>query len=50
VHTGGGEFRFAGWTDERTLLIDLNGSSPSVTMRIRRGTEMRQMTFPTERL
>jgi hypothetical protein len=50
VHIGGGEFRFAGWTDERTLLIDLAHERPSVTMRIRCGTAMREQAGAAELL
>jgi hypothetical protein len=50
VHIGGGEFRFAGWTDERTLLIDPTGGSASVTMRLRCGTGMREQACQAELL
>ncbi|OLR93891.1 hypothetical protein BJP25_14975 [Actinokineospora bangkokensis] len=50
IHTGGGEFRFAGWTDERTITIDPAGDSPTVTLRTRVGTAVRELTVPARAL
>lgn len=37
VHIGDGEFRFSGWTDERTVRIQLDGDHPTVVLRTRHG-------------
>jgi hypothetical protein len=37
VHTGLGEFRFEGWTEERTLHLDLSGPEPRARFRTRNG-------------
>jgi aspartyl/asparaginyl beta-hydroxylase len=50
VHIGDGEFRFAGWTDERTLQIMHTPFSTSVTMRTRRGSGTWSATVPARSL
>ncbi|MGW0432566.1 aspartyl/asparaginyl beta-hydroxylase domain-containing protein [Micromonospora sp. NPDC003197] len=37
VHLGRSEFRFEGWTEERTLVVDLASPQPTVTFRVREG-------------
>jgi Aspartyl/Asparaginyl beta-hydroxylase len=50
VHIGGGEFRFAGWTDERTIKISLGPFAPSVGLRTRRGARVRELRVSAESL
>lgn len=50
VHIGGGEFRFAGWTDERTVMVSLGPFAPSVILRTRRGCLVRERRVPAESL
>lgn len=49
VHLGAGEFRFAGWTAERTLQVcPGEPDSPSVTLRTRVGSQVRSLLIPAE--
>jgi hypothetical protein len=50
VHIGGGEFRFAGWTDERTVKVNLGPYAPSVSLRTRRGVRVRELRVSAESL
>jgi hypothetical protein len=50
VHVGGAEFRLAGWSEERTLQVDLEGADPSVCFRTRFGREVIESTWPAIRL
>ncbi|GAA3028888.1 aspartyl/asparaginyl beta-hydroxylase domain-containing protein [Actinokineospora globicatena] len=43
IHIGDGEFRFAGWTDERTIAVARSGDSATVTLRTRVGTTVREL-------
>ncbi|WP_431677797.1 aspartyl/asparaginyl beta-hydroxylase domain-containing protein [Kitasatospora sp. KL5] len=49
VHLGGGEFRFAGWTEERTLRLPRPGDDPSVVLRTRCGSTVRELAVPARR-
>jgi Aspartyl/Asparaginyl beta-hydroxylase len=42
VHVGLGEFRFEGWTEERTLHLDLSRPDPQVRFRIRTGHRLNE--------
>lgn len=44
VHVGEGEFRFAGWTTERTVAV----RAGSVTLRSRVGDQTRSLTLPAD--
>lgn len=46
VHVGMGEFRLEGWTDERTLHIDLSSPSPQVRFRVREGHTLTERVRP----
>ncbi|MEV4258636.1 aspartyl/asparaginyl beta-hydroxylase domain-containing protein, partial [Spirillospora sp. NPDC049652] len=50
VHVGSGEFRFEGWTEERTLQIDLESGEPCVRYRVRRGTSCAEAVRPARPL
>jgi hypothetical protein len=51
VHVGGREFRFAGWTAERTLQVSADhGPGLEVTLRTRVGARTRQRTLPATAL
>lgn len=43
VHVGGQEFRFAGWTEERTIQVVPGGESPRVILRSRKGSQVQQL-------
>ncbi|PRY45238.1 aspartyl/asparaginyl beta-hydroxylase domain-containing protein [Umezawaea tangerina] len=43
VHVGDGEFRFTGWTDERTVQVLLDGDRPTVVLRTRQGTREQRL-------
>lgn len=43
IHIGDGEFRFAGWTDERTIAVVRRGDTATVTLRTRVGTAVREL-------
>ncbi|WP_274561301.1 aspartyl/asparaginyl beta-hydroxylase domain-containing protein [Streptomyces spiramyceticus] len=46
VHVGAGEFRFAGWTTERTVQFTRDAyNRPSVTLRSRVGDQIRALTL-----
>lgn len=45
-HIGDGEFRFTGWTDERTLQV----TAANVTIRSRVGKQVRHLDIPAERI
>ncbi|ONI88155.1 hypothetical protein ALI22I_19750 [Saccharothrix sp. ALI-22-I] len=49
IHIGDGEFRFAGWTDERTIAVT-PGAEPTVTLRSRVGTTVNQLDITAEPL
>ncbi|WP_290051596.1 aspartyl/asparaginyl beta-hydroxylase domain-containing protein [Amycolatopsis solani] len=44
THVGDGEFRFAGWTEERTIQILPGGAG--VVLRTRQGRSVRELTVP----
>lgn len=46
VHVGTGEFRLEGWTEERTLHIDLSSPSPQVRFRVREGHTLTERVRP----
>lgn len=46
VHVGMGEFRFEGWTEERTLHIDLSPPDPQVRFRVRQGHVLTEWVRP----
>ncbi|MGK3959880.1 aspartyl/asparaginyl beta-hydroxylase domain-containing protein [Sorangium sp. So ce118] len=51
LHVGGGEFRFAGWTLERTVQVTLDAAiAPTVTLRSRVGDQTRALELPAERV
>jgi hypothetical protein len=45
VHVGGGEFRFAGWTTQRTVRVDPAADRRTVTMIMRTGSSEHAMTL-----
>ncbi|TLP54037.1 aspartyl/asparaginyl beta-hydroxylase domain-containing protein [Microbispora triticiradicis] len=49
VHVGEGEFRFTGWTEERTIQVVPDGAAPTVILRTRRGTAERRLEIPATR-
>jgi hypothetical protein len=48
VHIGAGEFRFAGWTEERTLGVSVVGSQTRITLRTRVGKRIRERELAGE--
>lgn len=50
VYLGDGEFRFAGWTDERTLKITRTPSGSSIILRTRRGGHIHESRVAAEPL
>lgn len=46
THIGDGEFRFSGWTEERTIQILRVGDNPHVVLRTRQGTRVRRLEVP----
>lgn len=50
VHVGMGEFRFEGWTEERTLHLDLSSPSPQVRFRVREGHTLTERVRPATRV
>ncbi|WP_437567978.1 aspartyl/asparaginyl beta-hydroxylase domain-containing protein [Sorangium sp. So ce542] len=51
VHVGDGEFRFAGWTLERTVQVAVDARrAPTVTLRSRVGDQTRALELPAERV
>ncbi|MFF4041072.1 aspartyl/asparaginyl beta-hydroxylase domain-containing protein [Streptomyces sp. NPDC001816] len=49
VHVGAGEFRFAGWTVERTIQFTRDCyDRPYATLRTRAGDQVRALTLPAE--
>jgi len=46
VHLGDGEFRFTGWTDERTVQIRVDGGQPAVLLRTRHGRREQRLDVP----
>jgi hypothetical protein len=46
IHLGEEEFRFAGWTDERTLRLQLGDHRPTVTLYGRQGTRTATLDVP----
>lgn len=47
VHLGQGEFRFAGWTEERTVqIVARPGREPMVHLRSREGAALRELQIP----
>ncbi len=49
VHLGEGEFRFAGWTEERTLQVVPDGDTPRVVLRTRVGSRVQQLGLAARR-
>jgi Aspartyl/Asparaginyl beta-hydroxylase len=49
VHLGAGEFRFAGWTTERTIQVTLGDGAAQVTLRTRVGDRVRARPIPADR-
>ncbi|MFI9208813.1 aspartyl/asparaginyl beta-hydroxylase domain-containing protein [Streptomyces sp. NPDC053253] len=50
VHLGENEYRFAGWSEERTLQIFPDGPDPRVVLRTREGGRVHELPLPAERL
>jgi hypothetical protein len=51
AHLGGDDFRFAGWTEERTVRLSLGKDGPdAVTFRIRHGNRARDLRCPADPL
>ncbi|MFC5182561.1 aspartyl/asparaginyl beta-hydroxylase domain-containing protein [Actinomadura harenae] len=50
VHVGSGEFRFEGWTEERTLRLDLDSGTPCARYRVRCGTSVTEAVRPARPL
>lgn len=50
VHLGDGEFRFAGWTDERTLQVTRSPGGASVILRTRRGADVHELRLAAQPL
>jgi Aspartyl/Asparaginyl beta-hydroxylase len=50
AHLGDGEFRFVGWTDERTLQITQTHGGSSVTLRTRRGKHIHELRLAAQPL
>jgi len=49
VHVGGGEFRFAGWTAERTIQVSRSDAGEiSVILRSRVGSQVKSRTLPAK--
>jgi len=48
VHIGDNEFRFLGWSDERTMQVSPNGDT--VMLRMRAGAQVRQQEIQAARL
>ncbi len=48
VHVGSGEFRLAGWSEERTLQPDVDAAEPSVRFRVRKGGEVSESVAPAQ--
>ncbi|QFZ21209.1 aspartyl/asparaginyl beta-hydroxylase domain-containing protein [Saccharothrix syringae] len=46
VHVGDGEFRFSGWTDERTVQVLPGGDRATVVLRTRQGTREQRLDVP----
>ncbi|GAA4216672.1 aspartyl/asparaginyl beta-hydroxylase domain-containing protein [Actinocatenispora rupis] len=46
VHVGGGEFRLAGWSEERTLRLALDAPTPAVHLVVRHGTTTHETVRP----
>lgn len=46
VHLGQSEYRFAGWSEERTLQLFTDGPTPSAVLRTRAGRQVQQLTVP----
>ncbi|MGW4652424.1 aspartyl/asparaginyl beta-hydroxylase domain-containing protein [Kitasatospora sp. NPDC004289] len=49
VHLDGLEFRFAGWTEERTVQVVPDGDTPRVVLRTRKGAEVQQTELAARR-
>ncbi|WP_369211071.1 aspartyl/asparaginyl beta-hydroxylase domain-containing protein [Streptomyces flavofungini] len=47
VHVGDDEFRFQGWTDERTIQVVDDGGLPRAVLRTRTGKQVRELSVPT---
>jgi hypothetical protein len=50
VHIGDGEFRFTGWTAERTVQLVLDGDNPRVVLRTRHGSRECRLDVPAFRV
>lgn len=48
VHIGASQFRFQGWTEERTMHIDLSAPTPSVRFQVRTGRAVTERTRPAQ--
>jgi hypothetical protein len=46
VHIGAGEFRFEGWSEERTLHLDPGDPQPRIRFTVRRGRSRRETDRP----
>ncbi|MFF3350335.1 aspartyl/asparaginyl beta-hydroxylase domain-containing protein [Streptomyces sp. NPDC002779] len=46
VHIGDNEFRFQGWTDERTVQVVQDAGQPRVVLRTRVGRQVRTLAIP----
>ncbi|MFF4266277.1 aspartyl/asparaginyl beta-hydroxylase domain-containing protein [Streptomyces virginiae] len=50
VHIGNAEFRLQGWTDERTVCLDLDRPTPVARFRVRCGRQMTEVVRPAHTL
>ncbi len=50
IHLGAAEFRLAGWSEERTVRLALDGPTPTVTFLVRQGASVTTATRPAEPL
>ena len=48
VHLGSREYRFAGWSEERTLQIFPDSIAPSVVLRVRAGNKVQELVAPLQ--
>ncbi|MCM2494904.1 aspartyl/asparaginyl beta-hydroxylase domain-containing protein [Burkholderia glumae] len=48
VHLGSNEYRFAGWSEERTLQLFLHAHQPHAVLRVREGRSAQQLAVPVE--
>lgn len=46
VHVGDGEFRFSGWSEERTIQLFPEGPNPTAVLRLRAGRDVIERVIP----